>query len=288
MIKSLFLFLTLFLLACSSPKEEPLLLSTNQWIGYSPLFYAQEKGYLDELNIKLSNSVSLGEASNIFLISKAQLVTGTQHEYNLLKNEMNSIIPIILLSRSNGGDMILSNQSLEAIKKSKNITVYLEVDSINKEMIEDFIKTYNLDSKYMHFINKDQAKIQNIKFTNLKDILIVTYIPNNLVLEKRGFKELASTNKPDTLLVIDSICTSKEILEQNKMRLEALKLVIDKSIQEIMNDKVRAHELIKKELGNLSYEEFSNALETIKWINKPSQEFLQKIDSIGYKRENLL
>lgn len=288
MIKILTLMLLLLFTACSNPQQNELVLSTNPWIGYTPLFYAQEKGYLKEINIKLLSAVSLGESSNIFSVSKAQLLTTTQHEYLALKNEVTSIVPIILIDRSDGGDMILSNRTIQELNESKSIDVYLEIDSINKEMIEDFTQRHQLDANKMHYINRDQAQIQEITPFTSKAILIATYTPNNIKLEKKGFKELASTKDINTILVIDAICTTQQILHTNKKRLQKLKAIIEKSIEEIMADKIAAHRITRKYLDNLSYEEFSNSLETIKWLNNPSQELLKKINLMGYKKENLL
>ena len=41
-------------------------ITTSTWIGYAPLFYAKEKNWLEPLNIKLLNVVSLSE--NMYLL----------------------------------------------------------------------------------------------------------------------------------------------------------------------------------------------------------------------------
>ena len=48
MIKVIFLSLLaiLFLSSCSNNKKEKLVIVTSNWIGYTPLIYAKEKGYL--------------------------------------------------------------------------------------------------------------------------------------------------------------------------------------------------------------------------------------------------
>ncbi|MBN2816443.1 MAG: hypothetical protein JXQ67_07135 [Campylobacterales bacterium] len=288
MRKRLLLLIAILLSACSSPTDKQLVLTTNSWIGYTPLFYANEKGYLDELNIKLITTVSLGESVNIFLVSKADMLTGTQHEYNLLNKEMHSVVPIMLLDRSDGGDMILSNKTLEELKKSEHIEVYLEVDSINKEIIENFIAYSKLDSEHMTFINKDQAQIQNLKYSTKKDILIVTYAPHNIELENTGFKELASTKNPKAILVIDALFTRKELLYEHQERLKRLQIILEKSIKEIMQDKATAHKLTQKYLNDISYKEFNELLNTIKWINKPSEELLDTINASSYPTGTLL
>lgn len=284
----LIILLLLLFSSCSNKEPKELILSTNAWIGYAPLFYAQERGYLQEQRIKLITSVSLAESANVFLVSKADLLTLTQHEYNLLKNQITSLTPIILIDRSNGGDMILSNRDLDVLHLEEKIDVYLEVDSINKELIESFITTHALDISKLNFINKDQAKIQNLAYKHSPATLVVTYAPYNLALTKKGFKEIASTSSDKNLLVIDAIATSKATYERYPQRLIALKKIIDRSIKEIASDTKTAHKLTKKYLGNITHKEFEEALESIEWINFPDEQLLKRLQDIGYTKEELI
>jgi len=263
-------------------------ISTNSWIGYAPLFYANEKGYLQKLNIQLFMNVSLAEASEIYNIGKAQMVTTTQHEFYTLKNSFPSLTPVILLDRSNGGDMILSNKKIEELKKAEKIYAYLEIDSINAELLKTFIKKNKLDIKKIEFIDQDQAKIQDVSFTKKKAILIVTYTPYDVTLKKKGFQEIASTKDLNSLVVIDALCTTKEFLKQNRNKIEKLKNVLDKSILEIQKNPKESYHILKGYLGEMSYEEFLNSLNTIKWINNPSNELFEIIEKIGYKKEYII
>jgi len=290
-----FLFFTLiitvtllFWTSCSQKHEKQLLIATNSWIGYTPLFYAKERGYLKKLNMDLLTNVSLAEAADVYNIGKADLVTTTQHEYYSLKQSNHNIVPIILFDRSYGGDMILSNKSIETIKKAKKIYAYLEIDSINSEILKDFIRYYHLDSNKIVFINKDQAQIEDLQPNKEKDILIVTYVPYSITLLKKGFQKLASTRDTNKIIVIDALCSSKKILQQEHKRLQKLKRVIDRSVNELQNNTRVSYQLVKNYLGNISYKEYTDSLQLIKWINKPSEKLLKRIEPMGYKKEDLI
>ena len=148
MIKKLsFLILSIFLLtSCSIQNEEKLKISTTTWIGYTPLYYAKEKGWLEPLNIKLLNVVSLSENMYLYKAGNSDAYVGTQYEYNVLKKD--NLIPIIMFDKSNGGDIVMSNYSVnDLLKTDSKIDVYLEMDSINSIVFDDFIKQYNLSNK---------------------------------------------------------------------------------------------------------------------------------------------
>jgi len=287
-MKNLFLFfLLLIMTACSQKTPKELTISTNSWIGYTPLFYAQEKGYLDKLHIKLITTVSLAHSAKLYLIRRSDITTMTQHEYNTIKDVEPTFRPIILIDRSNGGDMILANRSIKALQKSKKITAYLEIGSINRELLERFIKEYHLDIKKFKFINKDQAQIADVHYTKENPILIVTYTPYNAKLLKSGFKEIASTRDIHDLMVIDAMGTNQETLHNNRKRLLELKKVIDKSIQEIQENPKEAYTLTNKYLDNISYAEYQSSMKSIKWIDHPSSELLHQLQKISYTKSLL-
>ncbi len=291
-MRFLIIFLSLFLsffTSCSSDlkKNKPLTIATNSWIGYSPLFYAKEKGYLKKNGIKLLVNVSLAEAAELYSVGKADMLTTTQHEYYALKKDFD-LVPFILLDRSNGGDMVLSNKTIDELQNAKSITAYLEIDSINAEILKDFLKLYNIPLNKLHMINRDQAQIEDIEPNDKQAIVIVTYVPYNISLEKKGFHVIASTKDINSIIVIDSLCTSKSIFKKQFENLKTLKSIIDRSVEELMQDKENSYLLVKKYLGNLSYKEYLESLQTITWINKPSPELLDRIEPLGYERRYIL
>lgn len=215
--KLLFSFVIVLLFtSCSLENKEKLRISATTWIGYTPLFYAKEKGWLEPLNIKLLNVVSLSENMYLYKAGNADAYVGTQYEYNFLANTTNSLIPVILFDKSNGGDVVMGNLDIEEFQnKNTPIDVYLEMDSINSILFEEFIKKYNLQNKQFNYINKDQAFISRL--SNLENpTIIITYVPYNISLEKHGFKELASTKNNPDLLIVDALFMQKDKFLQNR------------------------------------------------------------------------
>lgn len=267
--KSIFLLFTIFIFtSCSIQENKKLKIATTSWIGYTPLLYAQEKGWLEPLNIKLLNVVSLSESMYLYKGNNADVYMGTQYEYNFLAQKIESLIPIMLMNKSNGGDLVMSNFSVDELQKTEQeIDVYLEMDSINSILFEVFIKKYNLENKQINYINKDQAYISELKNIN-KATVIVTYVPYNKILEKNGFKSLETTKNNYDLLVIDGMITTKETLNENKKTFLELKKLINKAIENLQNDPKEYYETIKDYLIDANYEEFSESLNDIIWINK--------------------
>ncbi len=290
MKKFIILALTVFLFyGCTlDNKHKNITLVTNSWIGYSPLFYANEKGDLKKLGIKLIVSGSLGEASDIYSVGKADMVSGTQHEYFWLKETTKDIYPFMLLDKSYGGDMILSNKNIRELKNSKKIYAYLEVNSVNNEILHYFLKKFSIKMNKITFINKNQIKIQELRANPQKPVIIATYNPYDIVLKKHGFKVLASTRDSSGLVVVDGLFAKIKILKSDKKIVLELKKVLDSSIDAIRKNPKKSYKLISGYLENISYKDFLNSLKKIKWINKPPKKLLSKLKKMGYSERYII
>lgn len=288
--KIIFFFVILFLFtSCTIQNEKKLKISATTWIGYTPLFYAKEKAWLDSLNIKLLNVVSLSENMYLYKSGNSDAYVGTQYEYNTLVKNMESLTPILLFDKSNGGDVIMSNLNIEELQKiEKQIDVYLEMDSINSILFEDFMNKHDLKNKNYNYINKDQAFISELK-TSPNPTIIVTYVPYNIKLEKNGFKNLASTKDNFDLLVIDAMFMKKELFFENKETFIELKKLVDKSIINLQKDPKEFYETVKNYLPNTDYEEFLKSLDDIIWINKDvSPKIIEKLSDNNFPTRDLL
>jgi len=260
----------LFLLtSCSSEKQEKLEISTTTWIGYSPLFYAKEKGWLKPLNIKLMHVSSLSENMYLYQAGNADAYVGTQYEYNMLIKKEPSLIPVMLFDRSNGGDVVMSNLSIEELQKSTEpINAYLEMDSVNSTLLEDFIQNYNLHEKQINYINRDQTSISTLSSSTVKNAIIVTYIPYDIELNKHGFKSIASTKDNLNLLVIDAMFTTEKTFSKHQKQFSELKKLVDRAVDVLEKNPREFYKMVKPYLLELNYEEFIQSTQDIEWINK--------------------
>ena len=292
MIKKI-VFLLFVVLSFSSCVEDnkKIKITTSTWIGYAPLFYAKEKNWLEPLNIKLLNVVSLSENMYLYKAGNADAFVGTQYEYNFLLQEDKTLISIIIFDKSNGGDMILSNLTLDELSKTnKDIDAYLEIDSVNSILLNDFIRSNNLQDKKINYINEDQSNISRLKANEINNpTIIVTYTPYNNILEKNYFRELSSTKKSDDLLIIDGMYVKKDFYYENKETFVKLKKLVDDSIINLQNNPKEFYNTVKPYLTNISYEEFLSSLNDIIWLNKDiPTNILEKLDNSNFKTKDLI
>ncbi|PHR54795.1 MAG: hypothetical protein COA44_12245 [Arcobacter sp.] len=282
----------LFLTSCSSPSHDhTLTISTTTWIGYTPLFYAKEKGWLKTEDIKLINVVSLSENLYLYKAGNSDAYCGTQYEHSVLKTQIPSLVPIILFDRSNGGDIIMSNHSIKQLQESNDkIDTYLEMDSINFTLLNDFIQNYKIDESRINYLNRDQTEIATLHNDQPnRKVLIITYIPYDTKLTENGFREILSTKNGLDLLVIDALFTRHEELILHKKQFIALKDFNNKAIDALNKNPKEFFDIIEPYMDGLSYEEFKHSLTDIEWINKDlSPELKERMRKASFPTKDLL
>lgn len=293
MLKKLVLIITtaFLFISCSSDYDKKLKISATTWVGYTPLFYAKEMGWLDPLNIKLLNVSSLTENMYLYKAGNSDAYVGTQYEYNILSKEDSSLVPIMLFDKSHGGDMVMGNVSLDELKKSSGpIDAYLEMDSINFTLLEDFIKKNGLENIDIKYINQDQAHISTLKSTSMdKPTLIVTYSPYNSALQKKGFIEIASTKDGFDILIVDAMFTTTKVLQSHKKQFLELKKAVDMALAELQKNPKQYYEKIKPYMLNMNYDEFKRSLDNIIWINSgASPELKERIKDNNFPLKDLI
>ncbi len=280
--------------ACSTQKETELKIIANSWVGYSPLFYAKESGWLAPLNIQLYTVISLGESLNIYETAELDAFTGTQYEFTHVQQKDSTLLPILLFDRSNGGDVIMANRTLNQLKNSTQpIEVYLEMHSVNQLVFKDFIQLNGLNDKTFNYINKDQLKIYTLLKENKPEypVIIASYSPYQQKLASLGLQKLASTQDGDglSLLIIDALFTSKEKLLKHQAQFTQLKTLINNALIALKKDPFEYYQKVKPYLENTSYPDFLSSLEGIKWLNQPlTKEQERRLNNIQFPTKDLL
>jgi NitT/TauT family transport system substrate-binding protein len=278
MIRKLILLWVVLLLASCSNSQDKLKISATTWVGYSPLYYAKAKGWLDPLKIQLLHVVSLSENMYLYQAGNADAYVGTQYEYNVMSSHKPTLKPVMMFDRSNGGDLILSNVSIDELKNTKQtIDVYLEMDSVNRVLLHDFMEKYQINRDRVHLINNDQAIISSLNMQKIKGpTIIVTYTPYNVDLEEKGFHEVASTRDGLDLLVVDALFTTQDVLQAHKEQFVALKGLVAKAVAALKANPEEFYQTVKPYMLEVSYQDFLNSLHDIVWINDTLPEELRE------------
>lgn len=279
-IASSLLFVLAFFGGCQNKSENyEIRVSTNPWIGFTPFIYAQEKGWLKDSKFKFVWVVGLAENVTLYEKGLSHGFTATQYEYFNFKNR-EYLKPYFLIDRSNGADTILSNKTIDELKRSdKKIECYFELSSVNMDIFKAFVAQYGFDEKKFELKNSDQGNMAAIK-ANANPMLLISYEPYASSIQNNGFKKISSTKELTDIQVIDAIFLDERIVKNNEEEVKRLKEVFGKATQRLKQNPKEFYETVKGYLENQTYEQFIASLDGIEWLNEKDSpkavEFMQK------------
>lgn len=257
----------LMLGGCTQKEEKPLIISSDMWIGAAPLYYAHAKGWLKEANIEMLQAGSIEANLNLYETHASDLVTATQHEYKRLVKTHPEMIPQILYDRSYGGDMILSNRTVQQLMASTDkIDVFVELDTVGEDMLNYFLAENKISKDNLNVFSRNQEEIGlTPNSPSGGPIIVVTYNPHDLILKEHGFKEIASS-KNDAYVVVDGIFCTRAMAKEHKEQLVRLKKLMEKSVEAYTKNPKEFYATVQSYLGHPSYAEFEQMRGNIQWI----------------------
>jgi len=269
-------FLIVILFGGCNSENRKLKISVNSWIGYMPIFYLKERGILTD-KIEFISVVSLGESINLFKFGSVDGFTGTQYEYNSIK-DIEDLSLVMLFDRSNGGDAILSNIPIDKIKSSDlKVSAYMEADSINSVLFDYFIKKHKLKNSKFDIKDQDQISISKLQ-PSIEPSIISTYNPYLTTLQKSGWKVISSSREKD-MIIFDGLFIQSNLVADNIKTLKELKVEIDRAIEFLEENPKEFYQTVKKYMQGESYKEFLVSLSDIEWINMDNNSVLKEINN---------
>jgi len=251
------------------------------------LFYIQQKGWLKEHNIEMVNVVSLSESMQIYESGFVDAFTGTQYEFERVKEKVPDLEPTILLDRSLGGDVIMGNCDIPTLQKAQKIDVYLEVDSISKVLLDSFVELYGINSLVLHLINKDTDDSSMLAMKD-EPTLIITYRPYDIQLKKNGYQVL-DTTKNLSLFVMDALYTDLKTRKKYAKELAVLNQLIAKALDHLKNDPEEYFSTVQVFFKYKDKDAFLQALDSIQWIyDVRSKPLMKQLDRHHIPTNNLM
>lgn len=125
------------------------------WIGYSPLYIAQEKGFFEELGLNLDVKVfsSGTDASAAFAAGQIDGLSLVPSEAVLLAANGSDYRVVYVVDTSNGGDGILARSSISNVAAFKGKAIAVEIGGVSHFFLLEVLSEVGLTEEDVTLIN---------------------------------------------------------------------------------------------------------------------------------------
>lgn len=202
----------LWLTACdqaTSPRQT-LVVGTNVWPGYEPLYLARKLGFFGVPDIKLAEYSSATQVLRAFRNGAIQVAALTLDEALLLRESGIDVCVILITDISNGGDVILVAPGIDDLKNLKGKRIAVENTALGAYVLARALQRAEIALADISVVSREIDEHESAVARQEVDA-VVTFEPVRSRLLARGMTE-----------VFDSSMIPGEIVDVLVVRRETL------------------------------------------------------------------
>jgi NitT/TauT family transport system substrate-binding protein len=187
----------------------------STWVGYGPLFIAQEKGYFTDAGLEVE-LVKVEDPKDRFVALAGAQLDGLVTTLDTMSQYWNAETPyraILGLDESSGGDGIVVNSGIASVEDLKGKKIGVNVGSVSQFFLEYVMKEHNMTDADVQLVKMKQGDVPAALASNQIDAG-VTWEPHLSKSVDNGATLLVSS-KETPGLIVDIMVMRDNVLTDN-------------------------------------------------------------------------
>ncbi|HEX6120199.1 MAG TPA: ABC transporter substrate-binding protein [Dongiaceae bacterium] len=159
-VAALAAFATLGLLSGQAPAQaETVTIAHSTWVGYGPLYIAQEKGFFKEngVDVDLVVMEDPKERFPTLMADRIQMIASTVDTALLYMKQPDDYKYIVAIDDSKGGDGIVANKDIKTIADLKGKQVAVNEGSVSEFYLNVLLQKAGLSESDLNIVNMTAA-----------------------------------------------------------------------------------------------------------------------------------
>lgn len=263
---SALLIIVLLLVGCSKDERE-LVLSTNNWMGYMPLYLARDAGYYDDIPLHLVQLPSNTETMRSFRNGMVSAAGLTLDEALLLAESGVPICIPLIMDYSNGADALVASAELASLAQLKGKRIGVENTAVGAHMLTSALERAGLSMSEVKVVPMEVQ--EHVKaFGSGRIDALVTFDPVRSQLLEEGARELFNSAEiPGE--ITDVLVVHREYLANHP---EVVSHLIDGWFRLVERLKDDNEMLLHEALAGYSGLDTASVSETLRLIEFPARQ----------------
>ncbi|WP_462150628.1 ABC transporter substrate-binding protein [Pseudoalteromonas xiamenensis] len=218
-LKVSILFIALIILSgCQPSYQTHLRVAANNWIGYTPLYLADDMGLFEPKKIKMIEMPSASEVIHAFRSGSIEVAALTLDEALTIVEDNYDVRLILVLDISDGSDVLLAKPEIKNIAELKGKKVAVEYNAVGALLLDSALASADLTPQ--------DVDIQSCNFDAHIDCYakydaLVTFDPVKTKLLNQEAKLLYSSKSMPNV-ILDVLVTTQEVIDHQPEQLQTL------------------------------------------------------------------
>lgn len=265
-------------------KDEPLRIGTATWVGFGPLYVAQEQGFFAEEGIDV-HLVKFDEGGPEALFDR-QIDAITQDFMSMVAQQPagERVVSCVLVTDdSAGGDGLVATQDIQSMADLKGKTVAYEDDSVSEFYLnvllgEAGLSAADIESVVLAAIDAGEAfMLQEVDAA-------VTWEPHLTAARNTEHGHLLTDSSSRPGLIVDGLFALPDVLETRREEFKAVARAWDRAVDFVETDPDEAIQIMARNVGGWLEDpaEFASAMQGVRFYGKArNQEYFGTAENPG-------
>jgi NitT/TauT family transport system substrate-binding protein len=274
----------LILTGCTENNPPQISIGTNVWPGYETLYLGREKGYYQNLNVKLVEYRSASQVIDGLQRGLIDMAALTLDEVIKVKSHGTPLKIILIFDISHGADALISAGEYDSINKLKGKRIGIEQSALGAYFFQRFIDVNQLKRDDFQLKGLDiDAHLQAMERQEVD--AVVTFEPvKSKILRRGGHVLFDSSDIPNEII---DVLVITDVAYQ-RIGQEALQTFFNqywKVAVSFINSPKQSYQLINKRL-KLSSEELTHTYQQLHIPDIKEQLIIMSPTGLGQKTVN--
>ncbi len=204
----------------SHDDDHPIVLGTNVWPGYEPLFLARNQGMLDSDTVSLLDFSSSTQVMRSFVNGTIDAAGLTLEQVLILRESNVDVVIVLVVDFSNGGDAIVARPDIDSLQALEGRPIGVPNTALGALIVARALEVNDMPPDALQRVFADMDE-QEILFEQGRIDAAVTYSPVLDRLKAAGNREVFSSREiPGE--IVDVIITRPHIVEHHGDKLAEL------------------------------------------------------------------
>lgn len=265
----------LIILGCSKD-ETPFRVGFNTWVGYGPFYIAQEKGYFNEVGLKveLERIEGTGERRAAIIAGRLDAMGSTVDDLLVGSDQGVKARCILLVDESAGADGIVANKEINTVNSLKGKRVAVQPGFVNHFFLLYILDKHSIDPKEISIVPMEPDKA-GIAFINGEVDAAVTWEPYlTKARERQNAHVLVDTNS-EKHIIVDIFAVSEKALNERQDDVKKFIAAYFKALDFYLKHPDEGTVIISQKMG-LNISETNDMLSGVHFITKEENKTMFK------------
>ncbi|WP_216086653.1 ABC transporter substrate-binding protein [Halothece sp. PCC 7418] len=225
-------------------------LAGNIWIGFTPMFIAQEKGFFADRNIVVDflGFDTTADSNAAFLADQVNAAAPISSELISLVAQDQNLRVVLIEDLSVGGDGILADNTIESIEDFRGKQIAVEKGTVSYFFLLQVLKDFGLSPSDVTFLNANPSAAAAAYQANNVDIA-VTYAPYlQQANEARSNGRIIYDSSQKPTAITDLYIFDTEFIEENPQAVQSFVEGVFQGIDFLENNAEEGLEIAARKL----------------------------------------